>query len=404
MLHRIILTWKKTNLIKRISLGILCGALLAVLFPQASAIGLLGEIFVGGLKAIAPLLVFALVATALSQQKKGEKSNMKTVIMLYLLGTFAAALVAVLVGFVFPLEIDLADAKQSLSPPDGIGQVLSNLLLKLVDNPLNALISANYIGILSWAVVFGIAMREASHHSKDLLRTSAEVTSKIVEWIINLAPFGILGLVYTTISGKGFQALQSYGLLLLVLIATMLIVALIINPLIVFVMLRKNPYPLVWRCLRVSGVTAFFTRSSAANIPVNMKLCRDLNLNPETYSVSIPLGATINMAGAAITINTLTLAAVHTLGIQVDFATAFVLSIVAAISACGASGVAGGSLLLIPVACSLFGISNDLAMQVVSVGFVIGVIQDSCETALNSSTDVLFTAVAEMRNWPKEDR
>ena len=404
MLHRIILTWKKTNLIKRISLGILCGALLAVLFPQASAIGLLGEIFVGGLKAIAPLLVFALVANALSQQKKGEKSNMKTVIMLYLLGTFAAALVAVLVGFVFPLEIDLADAKQSLSPPDGIGQVLSNLLLKLVDNPLNALISANYIGVLSWAVVFGIAMREASHHSKDLLRTSAEVTSKIVEWIINLAPFGILGLVYTTISGKGFQALQSYGLLLLVLIATMLIVALIINPLIVFIMLRKNPYPLVWRCLRVSGVTAFFTRSSATNIPVNMKLCRDLNLNPETYSVSIPLGATINMAGAAITINTLTLAAVHTLGIQVDFATAFVLSIVAAISACGASGVAGGSLLLIPVACSLFGISNDLAMQVVSVGFVIGVIQDSCETALNSSTDVLFTAVAEMRNWPKEDR
>ena len=404
MLHRIILTWKKTNLIKRISLGILCGALLAVLFPQASAIGLLGEIFVGGLKAIAPLLVFALVANALSQQKKGEKSNMKKVILLYLLGTFAAALVSVLVSFAFPLEIDLADAKQSLSPPDGIGQVLSNLLLKLVDNPLNALISANYIGVLSWAVVFGIAMREASHHSKDLLRTSAEVTSKIVEWIINLAPFGILGLVYTTISGKGFQALQSYGLLLLVLIATMLIVALIINPLIVFIMLRKNPYPLVWRCLRVSGVTAFFTRSSAANIPVNMKLCRDLNLNPETYSVSIPLGATINMAGAAITINTLTLAAVHTLGIQVDFATAFVLSIVAAVSACGASGVAGGSLLLIPVACSLFGISNDLAMQVVSVGFVIGVIQDSCETALNSSTDVLFTAVAEMRNWPKENR
>ena len=404
MLHRIILTWKKTNLIKRISLGILCGALLAVLFPQASAIGPLGEIFVGGLKAIAPLLVFALVANALSQQKKGEKSNMKKVILLYLLGTFAAALVSVLVSFVFPLEIDLADAKQSLSPPDGIGQVLSNLLLKLVDNPLNALISANYIGVLSWAVVFGIAMREASHHSKDLLRTSAEVTSKIVEWIINLAPFGILGLVYTTISGKGFQALQSYGLLLLVLIATMLIVALIINPLIVFAMLRKNPYPLVWRCLRVSGVTAFFTRSSAANIPVNMKLCRDLNLNPETYSVSIPLGATINMAGAAITINTLTLAAVHTLGIQVDFATAFVLSIVAAVSACGASGVAGGSLLLIPVACSLFGISNDLAMQVVSVGFVIGVIQDSCETALNSSTDVLFTAVAEMRNRPKENR
>lgn len=238
-------------------------------------------------------------------------------------------------------------------------------------------------------------MREASHHSKELLQTLADIISKIVEWIINLAPLGILGLVYTTISGKGFQALKSFGVLLLALIASMLIVALIINPLITFIMLRKNPYPLVWRCLRVSGVTAFFTRSSAANIPVNMKLCRELGLNPETYSVSIPLGATIN---------TLTLAAVNTLGIRVDFGTALVLSIVAAISACGASGVAGGSLLLIPVACSLFGISNDLAMQVVSVGFVIGVIQDSCETALNSSTDVLFTAVAEMSSWPKEKR
>ena len=329
---------------------------------------------------------------------------MKTVILLYLLGTFAAALVAVLVNFFFPISIELASSSQKVSPPDGIGQVLSNLLLQLVDNPVNALITANYIGILSWAVIFGIAMREASHHSKELLQILADITSKIVEWIINLASLGILCLVYTTISGKGFQALKSYGILLLVLIASMLIVALIINPLITFIMLRKNPYPLVWRCLRVSGVTAFFTRSSAANIPVNMKLCRDLGLNPETYSVSIPLGATINMAGAGITINTLTLAAVNTLGIRVDFGTALVLSIVAAISACGASGVAGGSLLLIPVACSLFGISNDLAMQVVSVGFVISVIQDSCETALNSSTDVLFTAVAEMSSWPKEKR
>ncbi len=324
--------------------------------------------------------------------------------MLYLLGTFAAALVAVLVNSFFPISIELASSSQKVSPPDGIGQVLSNLLLQLVDNPVNALITANYIGILSWAVIFGIVMREASHHSKELLQTLADITSKIVEWIINLAPLGILGLVYTTISGKGFQALQSYGILLLALIASMLIVVLIINPLITFIMLRKNPYPLVWRCLRVSGVTAFFTRSSEANIPVNMKLCRDLGLNPETFSVSIPLGATINMAGAAITINTLTLAAVNTLGIRVDFGTALVLSIVAAFSACGASGVAGGSLLLIPVACSLFGISNDLAMQVVSVGFVIGVIQDSCETALNSSTDVLFTAVAEMSSWSKEKR
>lgn len=402
MLHRIILTWKKTNLIKRISLGIFCGALLAILFPKASAFGLLGEIFVGGLKAIAPLLVFSLVSNALSQQKKGQQSNMRTVIVLYLLGTFAAAIVAVLASFIFPISIDLTEAKQTIASPDGIGQVLSNLLLKLVDNPINALVSANYIGVLSWAVIFGIAMRETSQHSKELLQTLADITSKIVEWIINLAPFGILGLVYTTISSRGLQALQNYGLLLLLLIATMLFVALIINPLIAFGMLRRNPYPLVWRCLRVSGVTAFFTRSSAANIPVNMKLCQDLKLNPETYSVSIPLGATINMAGAAVTINTLTLAAVHTLGIQVDFGTAFVLSVVAAISACGASGVAGGSLLLIPVACSLFGISNDIAMQVVSVGFVIGVIQDSCETALNSSTDVLFTAVAEMKNWSRD--
>lgn len=402
MFHRIILTWKKTNLIKRISLGIFCGALLAVLFPKASAFGLLGEIFVGGLKAIAPLLVFSLVSNALSQQKKGQQSNMRTVILLYLLGTFAAAIVAVLASFIFPISIDLTETKQTIASPDGIGQVLSNLLLKLVDNPINALVSANYIGVLSWAVIFGMAMREASQHSKELLQTLADITSKIVEWIINLAPFGILGLVYTTISSRGLQALQNYGLLLLLLIATMLFVALIINPLIVFSMLRRNPYPLVWRCLRVSGVTAFFTRSSAANIPVNMKLCQDLKLNPETYSVSIPLGATINMAGAAVTINTLTLAAVHTLGIQVDFGTAFILSVVAAISACGASEVAGGSLLLIPVACSLFGISNDIAMQVVSVGFVIGVIQDSCETALNSSTDVLFTAVAEMKNWPRD--
>ena len=404
MFHRILSAWNRANLIKRISIGIVTGALLALIFPQASAISLLGQIFVGGLKAIAPLLVFTLVANALSQHQKGQKRNMKTVIILYLIGTFAAALVAVLANYVFPVTIELTAASSEVSPPEGIGQVLSNLLLNLVDNPINALTKANYIGILSWAVVFGVAMREASQQSKELLKTLADITSKIVEWIINLAPFGILGLVYTTISGKGFEALKSYGMLLLLLLGSMALVALVVNPLIVFIMLRKNPYPLVWRCLKVSGVTAFFTRSSAANIPVNMKLCRDLGLNPETYSVSIPLGSTINMAGAAVTINTLTLAAANTLGIQVDFGTALVLSVVAAISACGASGVAGGSLLLIPVACSLFGIPNDLAMQVVSVGFVIGVIQDSCETALNSSTDVLFTAVAEMSTWPKEKR
>ena len=401
-MKKIIRAWNKASLIKRILIGMLLGASLGLLFPSLSGIGILGDLFVGGLKAIAPVLVFTLVANALSQHQKGQDTNMKTVIFLYLLGTFAAALLAVLASFLFPVQITLSSASTEIAPPDGIGQVLSNLLLNLVDNPLNAVVKANYIGILSWAVVFGLAMREASKNSKELLKTMAGVTSKIVEWIINLAPFGIMGLVFKTISDKGITSLANYGILLGLLIATMAFVALVINPLIAFLFMRKNPYPLVFKCLRVSGITAFFTRSSAANIPVNMKLCQDLGLNPDTYSVSIPLGSTINMAGAAVTINILTLAAVNTLGISVDFSTAFVLSVVAAISACGASGIAGGSLLLIPVACSLFGISNDVAMQVVGVGFVIGVIQDSCETALNSSTDVLFTAVAEYASARKK--
>ena len=401
-MKRIIRAWNKASLIKRILIGMLLGASLGLLFPSLSGLGILGDLFVGGLKAIAPVLVFTLVANALSQHQKGQDTNMKTVIFLYLLGTFAAALLAVLASFLFPVQITLSSASTEIAPPDGIGQVLSNLLLNLVDNPLNAIVQANYIGILSWAVVFGLAMREASKNSKELLKTMAGVTSKIVEWIINLAPFGIMGLVFKTISDKGITSLANYGILLGLLIATMAFVALVINPLIAFFFMRKNPYPLVFKCLRVSGITAFFTRSSAANIPVNMKLCQDLGLNPDTYSVSIPLGSTINMAGAAVTINILTLAAVNTLGISVDFGTAFVLSVVAAISACGASGIAGGSLLLIPVACSLFGISNDVAMQVVGVGFVIGVVQDSCETALNSSTDVLFTAVAEYASARKK--
>lgn len=401
-MKKIIRAWNKASLIKRILIGMLLGASLGLLFPSLSGLGILGDLFVGGLKAIAPVLVFTLVANALSQHQKGQDTNMKTVIFLYLLGTFAAALIAVLASFLFPVQITLSSASTEVAPPDGIGQVLSNLLLNLVDNPLNAVVKANYIGILSWAVVFGLAMREASKNSKELLKTMAGVTSKIVEWIINLAPFGIMGLVFKTISDKGITSLANYGILLGLLIATMAFVALVINPLIAFLLMRKNPYPLVFKCLRVSGITAFFTRSSAANIPVNMKLCQDLGLNPDTYSVSIPLGSTINMAGAAVTINILTLAAVNTLGISVDFGTAFVLSVVAAISACGASGIAGGSLLLIPVACSLFGISNDVAMQVVGVGFVIGVVQDSCETALNSSTDVLFTAVAEYASARKK--
>lgn len=401
-MKRIIRAWNKASLIKRILIGMLLGASLGLLFPSLSGLGILGDLFVGGLKAIAPVLVFTLVANALSQHQKGQDTNMKTVIFLYLLGTFAAALVAVLASFLFPVQITLSSASTEIAPPDGIGQVLSNLLLNLVDNPLNAVVKANYIGILSWAVVFGLAMREASKNSKELLKTMAGVTSKIVEWIINLAPFGIMGLVFKTISDKGITSLANYGILLGLLITTMAFVTFVINPLIAFLFMRKNPYPLVLKCLRVSGITAFFTRSSAANIPVNMKLCQDLGLNPDTYSVSIPLGSTINMAGAAVTINILTLAAVNTLGIPVDFGTAFVLSVVAAISACGASGIAGGSLLLIPVACSLFGISNDVAMQVVGVGFVIGVVQDSCETALNSSTDVLFTAVAEYASARKK--
>ena len=401
-MKRFISTWNRTSLIKRIAIGVVVGAVLGLLVPKFTVIGLLGDMFVGGLKAIAPLLVFALVANALSKTREGQQSNMKTVIVLYLFGTFAAALTAVISHYIFPISLKLgAAAATKATAPQGVGEVFKDLLLKMVDNPVNALAQANYIGVLVWAVVFGFAMRTASNHTKDLLNTLAEVTSQIVRWIINLAPFGILGLVFNTISENGVGVLADYGILILVLVGTMAFVALVVNPIIAFVMMGKNPFPLVFRCLKDSGITAFFTRSSAANIPVNLQLCKDLGLNPDTYSVSIPLGSTINMAGAAVTINVLTLAAVTTLGIQVDFATALILSVVSAISACGASGIAGGSLLLVPVACSLFGISNDLAMQVVGVGFIVGVIQDSCETALNSSTDVLFTAVAEKSRWKK---
>lgn len=397
--------WNRTSLIKRIIIGVILGLILGVAFPKLSGISILGDLFVGGLKAVAPLLVFVLVANALSQHEKGQKTNMSTVIGLYLVGTLAAAIVAILVNYIFPLKLTLDNVAESdLSAPEGVTEVFKDLLLKVVDNPVNAIASANYIGVLAWAVVFGLAMRNASQQTKDLLQTMTEVTSQVVRWIINLAPFGILGLIFNTISDNGIGILANYGFLIVTLVGTMLFVALVVNPLIAFVMIRQNPYPLVLRCLKESGLTAFFTRSSAANIPINMKLCEDLGLNKDTYSVSIPLGATINMAGAAITINVLTLAAVNTLGISVDFPTAFLLSVISALSACGASGVAGGSLLLIPVACSLFGISNDIAMQVVGVGFIVGVVQDSCETALNSSMDVLFTAVAEKSVWGKNKK
>ncbi|MBT0927928.1 serine/threonine transporter SstT [Streptococcus lutetiensis] len=404
-MKRFINVWNRTSLIKRIIIGVILGFILGMTLPKVSAIGILGDLFVGGLKAVAPLLVFVLVASALSQNEKGQKTNMSTIIGLYLVGTLAAALVAVVVNYFFPITLTLNTATQpKLSSPEGVGQVFHSLLLQMVDNPINALGIANYIGVLTWAVIFGLAFRNSNKETKELLQTIADVTSQVVRWIINLAPFGILGLVFKTISDNGVKILANYGFLILALVGTMLFVALVINPFIAFLFMRKNPYPLVFRCLKDSGLTAFFTRSSAANIPVNMKLCEELGLNKDTYKVSIPLGATINMGGAAITINVLTLAAVNTLGIHVDFPTAFLLSVLSAVSACGASGVTGGSLLLVPVACSLFGISNDLAMQVVGVGFIVGVVQDSCETALNSSTDVLFTAVAEKSVWGKKKK
>lgn len=401
-MKRVLTIWGRMSLIRRIVSGVVLGVVLGLLLPKLSAIGLLGDLFVGGLKAIAPLLVFALVANALSRTRQGQKTNMRTVIMLYLFGTFAASFVAVLAHFLFPVSLVLPESGAAdVTPPQGVGEVFQTLLLRMVDNPVNAIATGNYIGVLTWAVIFGLAMRSVSEATKHLLDTFAEVTSKVVTGIINLAPFGIMGLVYNTIATNGLGIVTAYGKLLVVLVGCMLFVALVANPLIAFIMMRTNPYPLVFQCLRESGVTAFFTRSSAANIPVNMKLCEKLGLDEDTYTVSIPLGATINMAGAAITITVLSLAAVTTLGIEIDFASALILSIVAALSACGASGVAGGSLLLIPVACSLFGISNDIAMQVVGVGFIIGVIQDSCETALNSSTDVLLTAVAERSAWKR---
>lgn len=404
-MKRFINVWNRTSLIKRIIIGVILGFILGMTLPKVSAIGILGDLFVGGLKAVAPLLVFVLVASALSQNEKGQKTNMSTIIGLYLVGTLAAALVAVVVNYFFPITLTLDTATQpKLSSPEGVGQVFQSLLLQMVDNPINALGTANYIGVLTWAVIFGLAFRNSNKETKELLQTIADVTSQVVRWVINLAPFGILGLVFKTISDNGVKILANYGFLILALVGTMLFVALVINPFIAFLFMRKNPYPLVFRCLKDSGLTAFFTRSSAANIPVNMKLCEELGLNKDTYKVSIPLGATINMGGAAITISVLTLAAVNTLGIHVDFPTAFLLSVLSAVSACGASGVTGGSLLLVPVACSLFGISNDLAMQVVGVGFIVGVVQDSCETALNSSTDVLFTAVAEKSVWGKKKK
>lgn len=397
--------WKRISLVKQIIIGLIIGIILAVTIPeQAKSIVILGSLFVGALKAIAPVLVFFLVSSALAQHKSGHQTNMKSIVVLYALGTLLAGAAAVVVSFVFPINLTLAQGVESIAAPGGIVEVLKSLLLNLVDNPVKAIFNANYIGILSFAILLGITLRNAADTTKTFISNVADALSQMVRIVISFAPLGIMGLVFDSIATSGIESLLSYGQLLLVLVGCMLFIALVVNPIIVFVKIRQNPYPLVFKCLRESGITAFFTRSSAANIPVNMSLCERLGLDKDTYSVSIPLGATVNMAGAAVTISVLTLAAVNTLGIQVDIPTAIILSVLSAVSAAGASGVAGGSLLLIPLAASLFGIPNDIAMQVVGVGFIVGVIQDSCETALNSSTDVLFTATAEFSEWKKQGK
>lgn len=395
-MKNLVTRWNEISLVKRIICGLIVGIVLGLVAPQAIALSLLGNLFVGALKAIAPILVLFLVMSALAKHQEGKQTNMKHIIGLYLLGTFLAGLMAVIASFLFPVTLTLTQSTSDITPPGGIGEVLNTLMMNLVANPIDALVNANYIGILAWAVLLGIALRKAPEGVKVAIESVADAISQIVRWIINCAPFGVLGLVFTTISQQGIDSLLSYGKLIVLLVGTMAFVAFVVNPIIVFIGIRKNPFPLVLKCLKDSGITAFFTRSSAANIPVNMRLCAELGLDRDTYAVSIPLGSTINMGGAAVTISILALAAANTLGIQVDFASAVVLSVLSAVSACGASGVAGGSLLLVPLACSLFGIPGDVAMQVVGVGFIVGVIQDSCETAINSSTDVLYTAVAEL--------
>lgn len=400
----IIKKFNHMNIVIRILIGLVIGAILGFVVPQATFLTLLGTLFVGVLKAVAPILVFVLVMGSLAQASGRSGKKFTTVISLYIISTLSAAVVAVIASFLFPVTMQLTDAVSGSTAPGGVSEVLTSILTNIVANPVAALVNANYIGILTWAALFGVALKKSSDTTKQMLGNVSDAVSQVVRWIIQLAPIGIAGLVFTTVSTNGVDIFVSYGKMILLLVGCMLFVAFIVNPFIVFLVLRKNPYPLVLRCIKDSGITAFFTRSSAANIPINLELCKKLGLDKDMYSVSIPLGATINMDGAAVTITVMTLAAVHTLGIAVDIPTAILLSIIAAVSACGASGVAGGSLLLIPLACSLFGISNDVAMQVVGVGFILGVIQDSFETAINSSSDVLFAATAEYREWKKQGR
>lgn len=405
MFHKIGKKYRETALIKLIIVGLILGIIIALATPQAvPAVSVLGDLFVRALKGIAPVLVFVLVMNALAQKNSDASASMKPIVRLYVFATFCASLVAVAYSFAFPTVLHLQVADAQLAPPSGIVEVLHNLILSVVDNPIHALANANYIGILGWACLAGIALHAASDTTKNMLNDFAKTVTKIVQWVIRFAPFGIMGLVANAIGTNGLGALLGYVQILGVLLAAFFTVALVMNPLIVYLHIHRNPYPLVWTTLKESGLYAFFTRSSAANIPVNLALCERLGLDEDTYSISIPLGATINMSGAAITIAVLSLAAAHTLGISVDLPTALLLCLVSTVGACGASGVAGGSLLLIPVACASFGIGNDIAMQVVGVGFIIGVIQDACETALNSSTDVLFTATAEFAQRAKEGK
>ena len=404
MMSNALAKWQGISLILRIIIGMIIGIAFALSVPGNTVLPIFGKVFVGLLKGIAPILVFVLVISALANASGNIGGRFKNVIMIYIFGTFFASVTAVMACQLFPVTMKLTDAATDAAP-DGIGQILTTIITNVVANPVNALMNGNYLSILCWAVIFGLGFKKlASKGTCDMVADLAAVASKAVFWIIQLAPFGIMGLVFSAVSENGLEIFVDYGRLLVVLVGCMFAMALIVNPLITFFFLRRNPYPLVWKCLKISGVTAFFTRSSAANIPVNMELCKDMGLDEDFYSVSIPLGATINMEGAAITITVMAMSVAYTLGIAVDIPTAILLSVLSAVGACGASGVAGGSLLLIPMACSLFGISNDIAMQAVGVGFIIGVIQDSCETGLNSSSDALFTAIAEFYDRRKQGK
>ena len=393
-------TWNNWSLIWRIVGGLVIGTILALIAPGMEWLDMVGNLFVAALKAVAPLLVFVLVINAVCSATKA--SGMGRIILLYIVSTFIAGVVSVIACYIFPIHLTLAGVEAAENTaPSGVAEVIANLLQKIVSNPFGSLTEANFLGILMWAILIGIALRQASTSTKDFMSDISDAVAQVVRWVIAFAPFGVCGLVYTAVSTSGLEIFTEYGMLVAVLVVVMVIIALVTNPLLVWINVRKNPYPLVLRCLKDSAIMAFFTRSSAANIPVNMELCNNLGLNKDTYSVSIPLGATINMAGACVTITVLSLAAASTLGISVDPITAIILCVLSAVSACGASGVPGGSLLLIPVACSLLGIDSTIAMQMVGIGFIIGVIQDSCETALNSSSDVVFTATAEYADLQK---